>query len=160
LTLSKERHLKPILIITLLAVLALGVTGCEGFPASLSPATAETTETEATPAIINTDDRAILAVYEHLLNQAGSSQAKVYLADFYTACDKWSAESEFLKDGASIWHVVVSTIDIQAQEGRPYWQQASWLVFQDGKVLPSSRLQANALRIEADLQELSPQPES
>jgi hypothetical protein len=43
-------------------------------------------------------------------------------------------------------------------EERPYWQQAGWLVFQDGKVMSSNRLKANALRIEADLQELSLQP--
>jgi len=43
---------------------------------------------------------------------------------------------------------------------KPYWQQASWFVFRDGKVMPSNRIQANALRIEADLQELSVTPQS
>jgi hypothetical protein len=31
-------------------------------------------------------------------------------------------------------------------------------VYKDGRVIPSNRLEANALRIEADLQELSFQP--
>jgi len=43
-------------------------------------------------------------------------------------------------------------------EEKPHWQQASWLVLGDGKVMPSHRFQANALRIEADLQELSLPP--
>jgi hypothetical protein len=48
--------------------------------------------------------------------------------------------------------------EVEAWEWRPYWQQASWFVFPNGEVMPSNRIQANALRIEADLQELSPQP--
>lgn len=155
-----KRYIRPILVITLLAVLVLAFTGCEdfGIPTSPPPETEETTEVETTPAAITTDDRAILAVHEHLLDQAESYQAKVYLADFYTTSDKWSAESELLKDGASVWYVIVDMTDIEVWEGRPYWQQASWLVFQDGKVIPANRLQANALRIEADLQELSLPP--
>ena len=101
----------------------------------------------------------MLAVYEHLLSQAESYQAKVYLADFYTTCDNWSARSELLKDGTGLWYVTVDMTDVVGWREKPYWQQASWLVVKkDGKVIPSNRFQANALRIEADLQELSLQP--
>ena len=58
-----------------------------------------------------------------------------------------------------MWYIVVDMTGIEAWEERPYWQQAGWFVLQDGKVIPSHRLQANALRIEADLQELSSKPE-
>ena len=155
-----KRYIKPILII-LLALLVLTVTGCEDFEQwspTPPPEPEEKTEVvEAPPIAIRTVDRATLAVYEHLLTQAESYQAKAYLADLYTVSDNWSAESEIFKDGTSVWYVVVDMTSTEAWEERPYWQQASWLVFQDGKVMPSNRLKANALRIEADLQELSPQ---
>ena len=155
-----KRYIKPVLII-LLAVLVLTVTGCEdfGFPPPQPPEPEEKTEVvEASPIAIRTVDRATLAVYEHLLSQAESYQAKAYLADLYTVSDNWSAKSEIFKDGTSVWYVVVDMTSTEAWEERPYWQQAGWLVFQDGKVMPSNRLKANALRIEADLQELSLQP--
>jgi len=157
----KKRYLKPVLIITLLAVLVLTITGCDGFEQFLpaEPPEEKPEEVVVPPTLIRTEDRAILVVYEHLLSQAESPEAKVYLADFYAAGDNWSAESELLKDGISIWYVLVDMTDVEAWEWRPYWQQASWFVLQDGKVMPSDRLQANALRIEADLQELSLQPE-
>ena len=91
-----------------------------------------------------------MAVYEHLLSQAEEYQAKNYLASFYTTCDNWTAKSEFFKDGTCVWYVVVDMAGIEAWKERAYWQQAGWLVFQDGKVIPSNRLKANALRIEAD----------
>ena len=156
-----KRYIKPILII-LLAVLVLTVTGCEDFEQwspTPPPEPEEKTEVvEAPPIAIRTADRATLAVYEHLLTQAESYQAKAYLADLYTVSDNWSAESEIFKDGTSVWYVVVDMTSTEVWEERPYWQQASWLVFQDGKVMPSNRLKANALRIGADLQELSLQP--
>jgi len=157
-----KRYLKPILIIALLVVLAGTATGCEyleGFSPSPQPSEEEKTEVEIPRIAVKTSDRAILVVYEHLLSQAESDKAKVYLANFYTVCDKWNAEAELLKDGTSIWHVVVDMTDVEAWEERAYWQQSSWLVLQDGEVIPSNRFQANALRIEADLQELSPSPQ-
>ena len=54
-----------------------------------------------------------------------------------------------------MWHIVLDMTDTEEWEERPYWQQASWLILRDNQVLPSNRFQANALRIEADLQELS-----
>ena len=162
LTNLSKRYIKPILIISLVAVLVLTVTGCEDFEQwspTQPPEPEEKTEVvEAPPIAIRTADRATLAVYEHLLSQAESYQAKAYLADLYTVSDNWSAESEIFKDGTSVWYVVVDMTSTEAWEERPYWQQAGWLVFQDGKVMSSNRLKANALRIEADLQELSLQP--
>ena len=157
-----KRYAKPILIIALLAALLLTVTGCEDFgqfPPPEPPAEKPAPEKVVSPTVISTADRAILAVYEHLLSQAESHEAKVYLAEFYTVSDNWSAEKERFKDGSSIWCVLVDMTDNDTWELRPYWQEASWFVLRDGKVIPSSRLQANALRIEADLQELSLKPE-
>ena len=159
----KKRYLKPALIIFVLALLVWPVTGCADFGQFPPP---ETTEEKPapekvvkTPTSITTEDRAILAVYEHLLSQAESHEAKTYLAEFYTVSDNWSAESELFKDGTSIWYISVNMTAVEEWEWRPYWQQATWFLLKDGEVMPSNRLQANALRIEADLQELSLQPE-
>ena len=103
-------------------------------------------------------DDAILAVYQHLLSQARTQEAKLYLADFYAACDNWKAESEFFKDGSGTWHIQVDMTETLIWDRQTYWKQASWFVFKDGRVIPSNLFKANALRIEADLQELSPQP--
>jgi len=154
-----KKHISIILIITLLATLAWAVTGCTDFeqwepPPQQSPE--QKTEVAKPPTTkVKTTDRAILAVYEHLLSLAESHEAKEYLADFYTTCDKWSAETELFKDGTSMWHIVLDMMDTEKWEERHYWQQASWLILRDNQVLPSNRFQANALRIEADLQELS-----
>ena len=155
-----KRYIKPIPVIVLLAMVALTITGCEDFGQFPQPQTpAQKPEPELQSTAVKTADRAILAVYEHLLSQAESYQAKAYIADFYTICDNWSAKSEVFKDGSRIWYVAVNMTAIKEWEERPYWQQASWFVLQDGKVIPSHRFQANALRIEADLQELSLPPE-
>ena len=153
----KKGYMKSALIITLLAMLLLTFTACEDF-AQFAPAPAAPEEVVA-PTTIRTEDNAILAVYEYLLSRAESHEAKVYLADFYTECDNWSAKTELLKEGTSIWYVLLDMTEAEKWEWRPHWQQASWFVFQDGKVIPSNRLEANALRIEADLQELGIQPE-
>jgi len=153
-----KKYLTPILIILLVA-LALAVTGCEdfGFPPPETTTPEEKPEVQqAPPTAITTADRAMLAVYEHLLSQAESHQAKVYLADFYTTCDNWKAESELLTDGTSLWHVTVDMTHVTVWRAESHWQQASWLIIKkDGRVIPSNRFHANALRIEADLQELS-----
>jgi hypothetical protein len=154
----QKKGISAVLIITLLVIL-LPVSGCEEwqFPPPEPPK--EKPEKVTTPTTITSEDRAIIAVYEHLLSQAESAEAKVYLAEFYSVCDNWSAESELFKDGSTAWYVLVDMSGVEVWEWKPYWQKASWFVFPDGKVMPSHRLQANALRIEADLQELS-QPES
>ena len=155
-TLLNNWCIKLVPVITLLALLAWAVIGCEDFEQwSPPPPPEEKTQEEALPTVIQTEDVAIMAVYEHLLSKAESYQAKLYLAEFYSTCDNWSAKSELFKDGTRAWYIVVDMTGVEPWEERPYWQQASWCIFQDGKVIPSNRLQANALRIEADLQELS-----
>lgn len=151
-----NRHIKSILIVALIAALSLIFTGCEDFglvPASTP--TPEAPEVEEVNPSISTVDRAILAVYEHLLGQAETHEAKDYLAEFYAASDNWSAEREQFKDGSSIWYVLADMTANETWERAPYWQQTGWFVLQDGKVMPSYRIQGNAIRIEADLQELS-----
>ena len=155
-----RRYLKLGLIITLLLILLLAATGCEDFGTFPPPEPPEEKPEEkiAHPTFINSEDRATLAVYEYLLSLAVSHEAKTYLAEFSAASDNWSAKSELFKDGTSIWYVRVDMTSVEVWEEKSYWQQAGWFVYQDGKVIPSNRLQANALRIEADLQELSLQP--
>ena len=156
-SLSKQ-CVQAIVIITLLATLAGVATGCADFQPAPPPEPAEKPVVQKTPTVIKTADSATMAVYEHLLALAEGYKAKTYLADFYAACDNWTAASELRKDGTSIWHVGVDMTETRYWRERPYWQQASWQVFQDGKVIPSTRFKANALRIEADLQELSLPP--
>jgi hypothetical protein len=168
-----KRYLKLTLIIALFVGIALTGTGCEVLEefAPAPPPAEEPAEVETPPAptsAIATEDRAILEVYEHLLSQAGSHQAKAYLADFYTIGDNWNAKAELLKDGTILWYVTVDLTNIEIWGEKPHWQkeryvniylQASWLILDDSTVIPSNQFQANALRIEADLQELSPRPE-
>ena len=153
-----RRYLKPILILILLVALVGAFSGCEDFgqyPPPTPPAEQPEPEKVVRPTFIGTEDRAILAVYEHLLNQAVSHEAKQYLAEFYAASNNWGAEAERFKDGSNLWYVSVNMTSSEGWEQRPYWQEAGWFVFRDGEVIPSQRIQANALRIEADLQELS-----
>jgi hypothetical protein len=156
----KKWYLKPVLIVTLLGAMLGTAAGCEDFGTFPPPEVPqEEPEVVAPSTFILSEDRAILAVYEHLLGLAVSHEAKTYLAEFSAVSDNWSAKSELFKDGTNIWYVSVDMSDVEGWEGKPYWQQASWFVYQDGTVIPSNRLQANALRIEADLQALSLQPE-
>ncbi len=153
------RHCIPFVVIITLSAMVITIAGCEDFgtlPAPELPA--QEPEKPVSTTFINTEDRATLAVYEHLLSLAESHEAKAYLAEFSAASDNWSAESELFKDGSSIWYVKVDMSGVENWKEKPYWQQASWFVYQDGRVIPANRLQANALLIEADLQELSPSP--
>lgn len=157
----RTKFLKATLIIALLVASVLSVTGCQDFGQFPPPELPAEEPKETVPStFITTEDRAILAVYEHLLSQALSHEAKGYLAQFYAVSDNWSARSELYKDGTTIWYVLVDKAGVETWQERPYWQQASWFVYRNGRVIPSNRLNANALRIEADLQELSSQPES
>jgi len=152
-----KSFLLSVLVIIMLAGMVGTVTGCEdfgAFPAATTPA-AEKTKEAASATFTGTRDGAIMAVHERLLSQAGSYEAKTYLADFYTASDNWSAQSEYFKDGSGTWHIFIDMSASKTWEWRPYWQQASWFVSKDGRTIPSNLFNANALRIEADLQELS-----
>ncbi len=101
------------------------------------------------------EDRALLAVQEYLLSKATTAKAKTYLTELYAAGGKWNAKGELLKDGTRVWNVMLETEDKASNQTKPYWHQACWTVFDDGKVLPSPKYDANALRIETDLQQLS-----
>ena len=159
--------MRLILFIVLLAALLGTVVACEELGLSPSDNTEETTEPESTaesgPVTASTRDAAVLAVYRHLLEIAVSNDAKEYLADFYAGCDNWYAESEYFKDGSEVWNVVVDMTDEPVWNLPLHWQQASWFILKTGEVIPSNLFQANALRIEADLQafivETSSQPE-
>ncbi len=157
----RKNIIKAILFVALLVVLLGAVTACEGLGFPDSSTSEETEEPEPVNttghAAVNTRDDAIMAVYQYLLSKAESYEAKLYLSDFYAYCDNWTAESEYFKDGSDTWYIIVDMTENQDWELRPYWQQASWFVFKDGKVIPSNLFRANALRIEADLQALSPE---
>lgn len=158
-TSRKLNLIKTIIVISLLLAILLTVVSCEdlGFPSTSSTSDTNTPEESNTDGktVVSYKDAAILAVYQHLLDRAGSAEAKLYLADFYTACDNWDAVSEYFKDGSGTWHVIVDMSEIMDWEYDSYWQQASWFVFKDGRVIPSNLFQGNALRIEADLQSQS-----
>lgn len=158
-----KKVLKSIFVIAMLAVLLVMASSCEdmGFPSAAPQETPEPEPAKTTSAtVIKYKDAAILAVYQRLLGEAGSYDAKIYLSDFYTTCDNWTAQSDYFKDGSGTWHVVVDMTGAEDWAFHPYWQQASWLVFKDGEVIPSNLFRANALRIEADLQSLSPDPKA
>ena len=153
-----RRHYASLTVIIMLLAAVITASGCEGltFPTPEEPSTEP--EKPASTTFINSGDRATLAVYEHLLSLAVSHEAKDYLAGFSAASDNWSAESELFQDGSSVWYVTVDMSGVGNWQEELYWQQAGWFVYQDGRVIPSNRLQANALRIESDLQELSLPP--
>jgi hypothetical protein len=154
-----ERFYIQLVVIIMLSAMAIAVAGCEDFGTFPPPEpTAQEPEKPVSTTFINSKEGATLAVYEHLLSLADSHEAKTYLAEFSAISDNWSAESELFQDGSSIWYVEVDMSGVESWNERPYWQQASWFVYKDGRVIPSNRLQANALLIEADLQELSLPP--
>ena len=156
-----KQFIKLVIILALFIALLGTATACEelGYPSSTTPEEEPEPVKVTSSTVISTKDAALLAVHQRLLTRAESYEAKIYLADFYANCDNWSAVSEFFKDGSGIWYVVVDMTSNETWELLSYWQQASWFVFKDSTVIPSNRFRANALRIEADLQALSPKPE-
>ena len=153
-----RRRYASLTAIILLSAVVLTASGCQDYTFPTPEQPSPEPEKPASTAFINSGDRATLAVYEHLLSLAVSHEAKDYLAEFSATSDNWSAESELFKDGSSVWYVTVDMSGVANWQEKPYWQQAGWFVYQDGRVIPSNRLQANALRIESDLQELSLPP--
>ena len=148
----KKKILASILAVSLLIVVMLTATGCESL--GLGGTTEEPTDT-GEPSVFNTGEEAELAVYQRLLALADGSEAKVYLADFYTNCYNWSVQSEYFRDGSETWLVSVDMTGAADWQHEPYWQRAGWFVIKDGSVIPANLYQVNALRIEADLQALS-----
>lgn len=156
-----KKYTKSVLVLALLVAILVTAVGCEeyGFPAA-APLQQENPEPATTSTFTNTKDGAMLAVYQHLLEQAETYEAKLYLADFYTTSDNWSAAGEYFRDGSGVWYIKVDMSGVKVWSAKSHWQQASWYVFKHGEVIPSNLLNANAMRIEADLQELSPRDES
>ncbi len=151
----KANLLKILILLVLVSLVAGAASGCIILPTDTPTPTPQATQTpKATGSAITTEDRVLLAVHQHLLEKAESYEAKRYLTDFYDAVGKFKARSELMKDGSTVWHASVNMGGIEFKE-KPYWQQACWLVFTDGKVIPCQEFGLNALRIEADLQELS-----
>lgn len=157
-TSRKKKIITFVLVLSLLTLILLATTACEEL--GLSGSTTETATETDDPSVVSTAESAELAVYRHLLEQADSAEAKVYLADFYASCYNWSVQSEYFRDGSGIWFVEVDMTAESNWDLNPYWQHAGWFVYQDGDVIPSNLFQVNALRIEADLTELSPEPET
>jgi hypothetical protein len=157
-TSRKKKIIISILTLSLLTVMLLTFTACEEL--GLSGGTTEATMEINDQSVISTAEAAELAVYRHLLEQADSPEAKVYLADFYTHCYNWSVQSEYFKDGSGIWLVEVDMTAETNWELDSYWQRAGWFVYHGGSVIPSNLYKLNALRIEADLQGLGPEPET
>lgn len=128
------------------------LAGCQDIQLPVSPAPAGATP--GTSNLVLSEDRAILAVQEYLLSKAASSRAKTYLTDLYASGAKWTAKGDLLNDGTRVFNVTL-TVDNPGPQAKPYWKRAIWTVFSDRKVLPSPQYEANALRIETDLQGLS-----
>lgn len=156
----KGKLIISILVVSLLIAVLLSIAACQDLGISGDDADETTDTVSSGDNIISTADEAKLAVYQRLLEQAESYDAKIYLSDFYTYCHNWSVQSEYFKDGSDIWLVAVDMTGESDWEHHPYWKRAGWFVYRDGKVIPASLFQVNALRIEADLQSLSTAPET
>lgn len=149
---QNKRLFASILALSLLIAVVFGVTGCENL--GLGGGTETTTPTNE-PGTIDTAEEAELAVYQYLLAQANSAEAKLYLADFYATCDNWDELSEYFRDGSETWLVAVDMTGEANWDHKSYWQRAGWFVLKDGGVMPANLYNMNALRIEADLLELN-----
>ncbi len=142
--------------VLLTAICLVAFTACEGVAGVPAPSpSAPASKGVAGGVSVLSEDRALLVVQEYLLSKATSAKAKNYLAELYSSGGKWSAKSELLGDGTRIWNVMMETEDKADSEIKSQWRIACWTVFGDGGVLPSPKFDANALRIETELQELS-----
>ncbi|MFH1651770.1 MAG: hypothetical protein ABID87_06715 [Chloroflexota bacterium] len=155
----RQSFVRWCLIPVLAGLVLLSLSACEDFQQFPAPAPAPEAPAPAPKppekAAVNSADQAELAVYEHLLALAGSSAAKLYLADFYAASDNWNVALVRFTDGSTVWNVMVDMTAVSPWDYPEIWRQASWLVYRDGRIVPSREQEGNALRIEAELQELS-----
>ncbi|MDZ4247456.1 MAG: hypothetical protein U1D67_10105 [Dehalococcoidia bacterium] len=139
-----------------LTICAVFLAGCQEIPGFTTPApTPAAVKSEPKRTLVLSEDKAMLVVQEYLLSKAVTAKAKTYLSEFYSSGLEWSARSELLKDGTRTWNVMLEAKDAKDDSIKLHWKQAGWVVFDDGRVLPSPQYNANALRIETDLQELS-----
>ena len=124
---KRQKTLRKLILTSALLVLTmLMTTGCQDFGAFPPPELPEDKPEETAPTtFISSEDRAVLAVYEHLLNQAESYEAKTYLAEFSATSDNWTAISELYKDGSNIWYVSVDMSGVTGWTEKSYWKQAN-----------------------------------
>ena len=90
-----------LLAVALMIVLLIPLSACEelGYPAATTTTpTVQPKEEKAPTTVIDNKDEALMAVYRNLIEKAESSEAKLYLADFYAASVNWTAVSEIFKD--------------------------------------------------------------
>ena len=125
---SLKRYIIPGIIGILVLTLFMG--GCaypesDDWESPVQPSAEEKTEATAKSSVsrgtVKNEESAILTIYQYLLEKAQTHDAKVYLADFYTICTEWSAESELQMDGTSIWHVMVDVTAVEEwqEKGQP-----------------------------------------
>ncbi|MBI2957569.1 MAG: hypothetical protein HYY32_01880 [Chloroflexi bacterium] len=137
-----------ILLIGLLAAGACGAppAGAAGKP----PSSKELNWDYKYPGKLDSEQQAIAAVLALLESEAKSDSSRLYLAEYkLVARNRVSVQS----DDKETWYVTL-TMDRKpdSEQGeKPYWQSSAWMVFKDGKVLPSSRHGGNAARILTDL---------
>jgi len=96
------------------------------------------------------------AVLAFLQSEIKSDQARLYMAEYLLAVPGRDGKPNMTSEGQT-WYVTFS-MDRKpdSEEGeKPYWGTAAWVVFSDGKVLPSSRHNGNAARIVQDLRNAS-----
>ena len=149
---SQKKTLFAVIILLLIIVTMMFTAGaCEDLGLG---GTSGSTDTEEN-GFYSTPEEVELAVYRHLLEQAESSEAKIYLSDFYSYSHNWVVQSEYLRDGSETWLVSVDMTGETDWPHKSYWQRAGWFVLKDGSVIPANIFQLNALRIEADLKQLS-----
>ena len=139
----------------LAAMVALGlllVTACGSPPATGGNSTsAQATRWDFKYAgKLSSDVDAVNAVLALLHAEAKNDDAKLYLAEYLMVVDNRVAKPG---DDQETWYVTLN-MDRKPDSGqgeKQYWESAAWIVFKDGKVLPSSRHAGNATRILLDL---------
>ena len=135
--------------------LALGLllaAACGSAPsAGNNPASGQTTRWDFKYAgNLATDDDALKAVLALLHSEAKNDSGRLYLAEYLMVANNRVAAPG---DDQETWYVTLS-MDRKPdsdQGEKQYWESAAWIVFKDGKVLPSSRHAGNATRILLDL---------
>ncbi|MEW6033279.1 MAG: hypothetical protein AB1603_00295 [Chloroflexota bacterium] len=99
---------------------------------------------------LDTEKDALDAVLAFLHSEADSDAAKLYLSEYLMVVSyKYVKPSE----DKQTWYVsFLMDRKPSAEDGeKPYWDGAAWVAFKDGKVMPSSRHNSNAVRIIQDL---------
>ncbi|GEM_PF-3789183 len=140
-------------IIALVLVLA---TACGSAPSGV--AGSESTKTASWdftfPGKLESEKDAVAAVTAFLQSEARNDEARLYLAEYAMVARNRVAR---VSDDGSEWYVTF-TMDgkSNADQGeKTYWESAAWMVFTNGKVMPSSRHGAHASRILLDLRAVS-----